>query len=188
MALPRALSRGSRLVRGQLRGMERGESTTNSLRMLPILAKTQLGLHSTRMMTPLEAPVPSVPSSEIAVPPRAGNDEPSSTCLDPTGPDETGWDPIEAVDFPGLEALSSGRAEADTTVEEPRERPKMDDRWFSVGETTEYLGISKNSVYAWIEKKVLPGHRIGRLWKFKRSEVDEWVYKRKAADAQRDHE
>ncbi|MEX1363878.1 MAG: helix-turn-helix domain-containing protein [Nannocystaceae bacterium] len=64
----------------------------------------------------------------------------------------------------------------------------MDDRWFSVGETTEYLGISKNSVYAWIEKKVLPGHRIGRLWKFKRSEVDEWVYKRKAADAQRDHE
>lgn len=52
----------------------------------------------------------------------------------------------------------------------------MDDRWLSVGEIAEYLGISKDSVYAWIEKKGLPAHRIGRLWKFKRSEVDEWVH------------
>ena len=64
----------------------------------------------------------------------------------------------------------------------------MDDRWLSVGEIAEYLGISKDSVYAWIEKKGLPAHRIGRLWKFKRSEVDEWVHKGKAADAQRDDE
>lgn len=64
----------------------------------------------------------------------------------------------------------------------------MDDRWLSVGEIAEYLGISKDSVYAWIEKKGLPGHRIGRLWKFKRSEVDDWVHKGKAADAQRDDE
>lgn len=55
----------------------------------------------------------------------------------------------------------------------------MDDRWLSVGEIAEY------SVYAWINKKGLPGHRIGRLWKFKQSEVDESVHKGKAADAQR---
>lgn len=64
----------------------------------------------------------------------------------------------------------------------------MDDRWLSVGEIAEYLGISKDSVYAWIDKKGLPGHRFGRLWKFKRSEVDEWVHKGKVADAQRDDE
>ncbi|NUQ72043.1 MAG: helix-turn-helix domain-containing protein [Polyangiaceae bacterium] len=52
----------------------------------------------------------------------------------------------------------------------------MEDRWLSVGEIAEYLGISKDSVYAWIEKKGLPGHRIGCLWKFKRSEVDAWVH------------
>jgi excisionase family DNA binding protein len=60
----------------------------------------------------------------------------------------------------------------------------MDDRWLSVGEIAEYLGISKDTVYAWITVKGLPGHRIGRFWKFKRSEVDEWVREGKAADTQ----
>lgn len=62
----------------------------------------------------------------------------------------------------------------------------MDDRWLSVGEIAEYLGISKDTVYSWIDKKGLPGHRIGRFWKFKRSEVDDWVHQGNAADAQQD--
>lgn len=60
----------------------------------------------------------------------------------------------------------------------------MQDRWLSVGEIAEYLGISKDTVYAWITNRGLPGHRIGRFWKFKRSEVDEWVHQGKAADAE----
>ena len=27
----------------------------------------------------------------------------------------------------------------------------------------------------WIETRALPAHRVGRLWKFKLSEVDKWV-------------
>ena len=64
----------------------------------------------------------------------------------------------------------------------------MDDRWLSVGEIDEDLGISKDTVYAWITNKGLPGHRIGRFWKFKRSEVDEWVHQGKAAAEQADDE
>lgn len=60
----------------------------------------------------------------------------------------------------------------------------MDDRWLSVSEIAEYLGISKDTVYGWIASKGLPGHRIGRLWKFKRSEVDQWIHQGKAADAE----
>lgn len=52
---------------------------------------------------------------------------------------------------------------------------EKDDRWLSVGEIAEYLGISKDTVYTWITNKGFPGHQIGRLWKFKRSEIDEWV-------------
>lgn len=61
---------------------------------------------------------------------------------------------------------------------------EKDDRWLSVGEIAEYLGISKDTVYAWITAKRFPGHRIGRLWKFKRSEVDDWVRQGRAAEEQ----
>lgn len=51
----------------------------------------------------------------------------------------------------------------------------MDDRWLSVDEIASYLGVSKDTVYIWINTKGIPAHRIGRLWKFKRDEVDGWV-------------
>ena len=54
----------------------------------------------------------------------------------------------------------------------------MDDRWLSVGESAEYLGIAKDTVYTWITDRGMPAHGVGRLWKFKGDEVDEelaWV-------------
>ena len=51
----------------------------------------------------------------------------------------------------------------------------MDDRWLSVDEMAEYLGVSKDSVYAWVNDKGMPGFKVGRFWKFKRDEVDAWV-------------
>lgn len=42
-------------------------------------------------------------------------------------------------------------------------------------EVAEHLGVARDTVYRWIEKKALPAHRVGRLWKFKLSEVDAWV-------------
>jgi excisionase family DNA binding protein len=51
----------------------------------------------------------------------------------------------------------------------------MEDRWLSVEEIAAYLGISKDTVYTWLTGKGMPGHKIGRLWKFKRDEIDAWV-------------
>ena len=51
----------------------------------------------------------------------------------------------------------------------------MDDRWLSVDEIAHYLGIKRDTVYKWIAERGMPSHRMGRLWKFKASEVDEWV-------------
>jgi len=50
-----------------------------------------------------------------------------------------------------------------------------DERWLSVEEIAGHLGISKETVYRWLEKKKIPAHRVGKLWKFRASEVDEWV-------------
>lgn len=58
----------------------------------------------------------------------------------------------------------------------------MSHRWLSVEEIAEYLGVSKDTVYVWISKRKMPAHRIGRLWKFKADEVDEWVRSGGAAE------
>lgn len=51
----------------------------------------------------------------------------------------------------------------------------MAERWLSVAEIAEYLGVKRDTVYKWIERKAMPAHKVGRLWKFKLSEVDMWV-------------
>jgi excisionase family DNA binding protein len=51
----------------------------------------------------------------------------------------------------------------------------IEDRWLSVDEIAAYLGIKRDTVYKWIGKKQMPAHRMGRLWKFRKDEVDEWV-------------
>lgn len=52
---------------------------------------------------------------------------------------------------------------------------EIKDRWLSVSEIGEYLGVSSDTVYRWISTRSMPAHRMGRFWKFKKGEVDEWV-------------
>ena len=52
---------------------------------------------------------------------------------------------------------------------------EMEDRWLSVAEMSKYLGVSNDTIYKWISERNMPGHKIGRLWKFRKDEVDEWV-------------
>lgn len=47
--------------------------------------------------------------------------------------------------------------------------------WVSVDDVVKHLGVARDSVYRWIERKGLPAHKVGRIWKFKLSEVDVWV-------------
>ena len=56
----------------------------------------------------------------------------------------------------------------------------MDDRWLSLAEIATYLGVSKDSVYRWLDRRGMPAHKVGRQWKFKAAEVDAWVRSGKA--------
>ena len=51
----------------------------------------------------------------------------------------------------------------------------MTEPWVSVDDVAKHLGVVKDSIYRWIERRGLPAQRVGRLWKLKLSEVDEWV-------------
>jgi excisionase family DNA binding protein len=50
------------------------------------------------------------------------------------------------------------------------------ERWVGVEDVAAHLGVAKDSVYRWIDERGLPAHRVGRLLRFKLSEVDEWVH------------
>jgi excisionase family DNA binding protein len=52
---------------------------------------------------------------------------------------------------------------------------KMETRWLSVDEVATYLGVSRDTVYRWIEGRGFPAHKIGRSWRSKVAEIDEWV-------------
>ena len=50
-----------------------------------------------------------------------------------------------------------------------------EERWVGVEDVAAHLGVAKDSVYRWIEERGLPAHRVGRLFRFKLSEIDAWV-------------
>ncbi len=47
--------------------------------------------------------------------------------------------------------------------------------WVGVEDLAYHLGVAKNPVYRWIDERGLPAYRVGRLFLFKSSEIDEWV-------------
>ena len=47
--------------------------------------------------------------------------------------------------------------------------------WVSLDEIAQHMGVSRDTIYRAIDNRGLPAHKIGRLWKFKVSEVDAWV-------------
>ena len=56
--------------------------------------------------------------------------------------------------------------------------------WVSVNQVAMHLGIKRETVYIWIGRKGMPAHKVGRLWKFKLTEIDIWVRSGKAASKQ----
>lgn len=49
------------------------------------------------------------------------------------------------------------------------------EKWSSMDIIVDYLGVSRETVLQWINNRNMPAHKVGRLWKFKISEVDEWI-------------
>jgi excisionase family DNA binding protein len=52
---------------------------------------------------------------------------------------------------------------------------RVSEPWLSADDIATHLGVTKDSVYAWIANKGMPAHKVGRLWRFQASEVDAWV-------------
>ena len=57
----------------------------------------------------------------------------------------------------------------------------ISDNYISIDEAAEYLGVKIVTLRNWIKKDLVPAHKVGKLWRFKRSELDEWIKSGKSA-------
>ena len=57
------------------------------------------------------------------------------------------------------------------------------ERWYSLEEIANHLGVSKDTIRSYIKKGTIPFYKVGRQYKFKLSEVDAWVESGQSADA-----
>jgi excisionase family DNA binding protein len=44
--------------------------------------------------------------------------------------------------------------------------------WSILADVASHLQVSEGTVLRWIAKLHLPAHRVGRIWRFKRTEID----------------
>ena len=58
-----------------------------------------------------------------------------------------------------------------------------DDRWIGIEEAANYMGVNKDTIRNWIKKDTeIPAHKIGKLWKLKKSELDAWIKSGESAE------
>ncbi len=50
------------------------------------------------------------------------------------------------------------------------------DKWISIEEAAEYLGVNRDTIRNWIKRETgIPAKKVGKQWRFKRIELDEWI-------------
>lgn len=49
------------------------------------------------------------------------------------------------------------------------------EKWVNLEDIAEHLSVSKDTIRTWMKEGKLPVYRAGKRYKFKVSEVDEWV-------------
>jgi len=57
-------------------------------------------------------------------------------------------------------------------------------RLFTIKEASEYLGISVNALYCRVCRKQIPFVKIGKLLRFDKKDIDNWIEKQKISDTE----
>jgi len=53
-------------------------------------------------------------------------------------------------------------------------------RYLSLKQTAVYLGLAQKTLYSQAGKGLIPAHKIGRVWRFDREELDAFVHGEKS--------
>jgi len=55
------------------------------------------------------------------------------------------------------------------------EETEVDDKLLTLEEVSQYLNIHKMTVYRLAQKKLIPASKVGRIWRFRRHKIDQWL-------------
>ena len=50
-------------------------------------------------------------------------------------------------------------------------------RLMSIDELADYLGLQKQTIYNWLHNKKISGIKIGKVWRFDKNYIDDWLKK-----------
>lgn len=64
----------------------------------------------------------------------------------------------------------------------------MQDDILTIEEVAKYLRVSDRTVYDWAQKGEIPAGKIGTVWRFKKSEVENWVNARLSSESNKQTE
>ena len=67
------------------------------------------------------------------------------------------------------------------------ESNSVPEQWVSVEQVAAHLNVKALTIYKWLERKDMPAHKVGRLWRFKITEIDGWVRSGGARDSRDAH-
>lgn len=52
----------------------------------------------------------------------------------------------------------------------------------TIKELAGYLSVTERTIYNLLERRELPGFKVGSNWRFKKEDIDKWIESRKTND------
>ena len=61
-----------------------------------------------------------------------------------------------------------------------------DEPLMSVKDLADYLQVDMSTIYIWSQRGQIPAMKVGKMWRYRRSEIEEWLNQRRTPACGRD--
>lgn len=58
---------------------------------------------------------------------------------------------------------------------DPARGPSLDNEILTIEEVAAYLRLTPQTIYKWAQERRIPGAKLGKEWRFRRSIIDRWL-------------
>jgi PTS system nitrogen regulatory IIA component len=61
-----------------------------------------------------------------------------------------------------------------------------EDQLMSVKDLADYLSVNISTVYQWSQHGQVPAMKIGKMWRYRRADIEEWLNQRRSPAVERE--